>query len=250
MFSLIMPILASAIIITSPVSPQITKVERSEMPSFVFTKALPINNYVAYNIQSSDTLKSIARKIYNDEAYWANLWNDNSWIEDPYSLEDVGMIKINIAKSQAAQQLQKNLKTKLSKAEAKRYYRSAYAVVQVSSPATDYESVYKTAGEKFGVPWQILYGLHMTETGGRNGYILNHGGSGAQGPMQFMPGTWRAYGVDGDGDGVADINNAIDAIYGAANYLVKHGTLESGLRAYGGNYTGTLAHARNRGYTP
>ncbi len=112
----------------------------------------------------------------------------------------------------------------------------------------NYEEIYKNAGEKYGIPWQILFGLHKTETGCRNGPIFNSIGSGAQGPMQFMPGTWRAYGVDGDGDGVADINNAIDAIHGAANYLTKHGSLENGLRAYGGNYSGTLAYASEKGF--
>ena len=127
------------------------------------------------------------------------------------------------------------------------YQRKPVALASYPTNST-YDEVYKTAGEKFGVPWQILYGIHMTETGCRNGPIMNYTGTGAQGPMQFMPGTWRAYGVDGDGDGIADINNAVDAIHGAANYLAKHGTLDSGLRAYGGNYSGTFAYARTKGY--
>lgn len=123
------------------------------------------------------------------------------------------------------------------------------AVNTVYPQDINYEEIYKTAGEKYGIPWQILFGLHKTETGCRNGPIFNNAGSGAQGPMQFMPGTWRAYGVDGDGDGASDINNAIDAIHGAANYLAKHGSLENGLRAYGGNYSGTLAYASEKGFS-
>ncbi len=122
-------------------------------------------------------------------------------------------------------------------------------IVINSPPQSSYDEVYKAAGALYGVPWQVLYGLHMTETGGRNGPISSGYGTGAQGPMQFMPGTWRAYGVDGDGDGQSDINNAVDAIHGAANYLAKHGTLEAGLRAYGGNYAGTLSLAQAKGFT-
>lgn len=118
----------------------------------------------------------------------------------------------------------------------------------VAVPTSSFDEVYKQAGAKYGVPWQILYGIHMTETGGRDGMIMNHSGSGARGPMQFMPGTWAAYGVDGNGDGVADIDNAVDAIYGAANFLAKHGSLEAGLRSYGGNTVRTLALARERGF--
>ena len=41
--------------------------------------------------------------------------------------------------------------------------------------------------------------------------------------MQFMPATWAAYGVDGDGDGHADIHTDADSIYSAANYLTASG---------------------------
>lgn len=40
--------------------------------------------------------------------------------------------------------------------------------------------------------------------------------AGAQGMAQFMPEVWKQYGVDGDGDGVADVWNPVDAIYSAA----------------------------------
>ena len=39
----------------------------------------------------------------------------------------------------------------------------------------------------------------------------------AVGPMQFIPGTWRRYQVDGNGDGVSDPNNVYDAAYGAGD---------------------------------
>lgn len=114
---------------------------------------------------------------------------------------------------------------------------------------SSYDTVYQEAGARYGIPWQILYGLHITETGGRDGAVMNGSGSGARGPMQFMPGTWRAYGVDGNGDGVADIDNAVDAIHGAANYLALHGSLDNGLRSYGGNMSRTLELAQARGYS-
>jgi hypothetical protein len=37
--------------------------------------------------------------------------------------------------------------------------------------------------------------------------------------MQFMPATWKAYGVDANGDGVRDPYNPFDAIFAAARYL-------------------------------
>jgi hypothetical protein len=41
----------------------------------------------------------------------------------------------------------------------------------------------------------------------------------AVGPMQFIPSTWRAFGLDGNGDGVADPHNIFDAALTAARYL-------------------------------
>ncbi len=40
--------------------------------------------------------------------------------------------------------------------------------------------------------------------------------AGAQGIAQFMPYTWKHYGIDGDGDGVTDVWNPADAIPSAA----------------------------------
>jgi membrane-bound lytic murein transglycosylase B len=41
----------------------------------------------------------------------------------------------------------------------------------------------------------------------------------AVGPMQFIPGTWRGVAVDGDGDGVTDPQNMVDAAASAGAYL-------------------------------
>ena len=37
--------------------------------------------------------------------------------------------------------------------------------------------------------------------------------------MQFMPSTWRRWGTDASGDGVADPYDPQDAIFSAARYL-------------------------------
>ena len=61
----------------------------------------------------------------------------------------------------------------------------------------------------------------------------------AMGPMQFIPETWKLYGVDGNGDGVISPDNFDDAALAAAGYLCYTGKDMStprgwmrGLRAY------------------
>jgi membrane-bound lytic murein transglycosylase B len=50
------------------------------------------------------------------------------------------------------------------------------------------------------------------------GRLRNDSVAGAQGPMQFMPATWAAYGLGGD------VQDPHDAILGAANYLHANGS--------------------------
>jgi membrane-bound lytic murein transglycosylase B len=47
----------------------------------------------------------------------------------------------------------------------------------------------------------------------------------AVGPMQFLPSSWRVWGKDGNGDGVADPNNVFDAATGAGYLLCSAGDL-------------------------
>lgn len=45
----------------------------------------------------------------------------------------------------------------------------------------------------------------------------------AMGPMQFIPETWRLYGVDANNDGVVSVDNIDDAALSAAGYLCWRG---------------------------
>ncbi|GAA4190108.1 hypothetical protein GCM10022252_27840 [Streptosporangium oxazolinicum] len=98
--------------------------------------------------------------------------------------------------------------------------------VTVGRPAS-YLELYRKAAEVCpGLSWTVLAAIGQVESShGRNN---GPSSAGALGPMQFMPATWKAYGVDGDGDGVADIWNPYDAVPGAANYLCANGAGRGG----------------------
>ncbi len=72
-----------------------------------------------------------------------------------------------------------------------------------------------------GLPWPVLAAIGQVESG--HGTNTGPSSSGAMGPMQFLPSTFAAYAVDGDGDGVTDIWNPADSIYSAARYLCANG---------------------------
>jgi hypothetical protein len=80
---------------------------------------------------------------------------------------------------------------------------------------------YQAAAARYSIPWTLLAGIGMEETG--HGRTTATSSAGAQGLMQFMPATFAAVGVDGDGDGRVDIRNDADSITSAANYLVRSG---------------------------
>ena len=70
---------------------------------------------------------------------------------------------------------------------------------------------------QYGVRWEVLAAINEIETDyGRN---LNVSYAGALGWMQFMPSTWKMYGVDANQDGEKDPYNPVDAIFAAARYL-------------------------------
>ncbi len=93
--------------------------------------------------------------------------------------------------------------------------------------------IYQAAGMQYGIRWEILAGINEIETDyGRN---LNVSSAGAVGWMQFMPATWKMYGVDANQDGVKDPFNPVDAIFAAARYLKAAGgdrDLRKGIFAY------------------
>lgn len=74
---------------------------------------------------------------------------------------------------------------------------------------------YRHAQQRFGVRWQILAAVNFVESGFNR--LRNNSYAGAQGPMQFVPATWQAYGLGGN------VRDPHDAIMGAANYLHASG---------------------------
>jgi murein DD-endopeptidase MepM/ murein hydrolase activator NlpD len=82
-------------------------------------------------------------------------------------------------------------------------------------------SLWQSAGNAYSIPWQVLAAINKVESNfGRN---MGPSSAGAIGWMQFMPSTWVEWGIDANGDGVADPWNPDDAVFSAARYLAAAG---------------------------
>ena len=82
---------------------------------------------------------------------------------------------------------------------------------------------YRAGQARFGVRWNVLAAVNFVESAFNK--LRNDSTSGAQGPMQFIPPTWRAYGLGGN------VHDPHDAILGAANYLHANGAPRDNRRA-------------------
>ena len=98
----------------------------------------------------------------------------------------------------------------------------------VGRPGSYLELYRRAAGVCPGLSWTVLAAIGQVESGhGRNN---GPSSAGALGPMQFMPATWKTYGLDGDGDGRADIWSPYDAVPSAAGYLCANGAGQGGAK--------------------
>jgi hypothetical protein len=85
------------------------------------------------------------------------------------------------------------------------------------------------AGAAYGVPWDVLAAINKIES--NFGQNMGPSYAGALGWMQFIPSTWLRWGMDADGDGVADPWNPDDAVFAAARYLAAAGAHDDLSRA-------------------
>ncbi|HEX3692514.1 MAG TPA: lytic transglycosylase domain-containing protein [Solirubrobacteraceae bacterium] len=114
--------------------------------------------------------------------------------------------------------------------------------------------IYQAAGAAYGIPWQVLAAINEVETD--YGRDLSVSSAGAEGWMQFLPGTWAQYGVDVNRSGFEDPYNPADAIFAAARYLAAAGgakNVRAAIFAYNHSQayvSSVLLRARLLGGTP
>jgi hypothetical protein len=86
--------------------------------------------------------------------------------------------------------------------------------IEAPAPAAELLNAYRDSASASGVGWNYLAAINLVET--RFGSINGVSTAGAQGPMQFMPSTYAAYGT-------GDIHSPHDSIMAAGKMLAANG---------------------------
>jgi hypothetical protein len=115
--------------------------------------------------------------------------------------------------------------------------RPVATYIPAGAPA-NYLNLFKASAAKYcpGMSWTVLAAIGQIESG--DGANNGPSSAGALGPMQFMPATWAAWGINGFGPpGPPDIMNPLDAVPSAARMLCADGagnpaTLRGAIFAY------------------
>ncbi|HEX3389083.1 MAG TPA: lytic transglycosylase domain-containing protein [Streptosporangiaceae bacterium] len=100
------------------------------------------------------------------------------------------------------------------------------------SRPTNYLQLFQASAARYcpGMSWTVLAAIGQIESG--DGSNMGPSSAGALGPMQFLPSTWRQWGITAFGEtGAPDIMNPFDAVPAAARLLCADGAgSPSGLR--------------------
>jgi membrane-bound lytic murein transglycosylase B len=103
--------------------------------------------------------------------------------------------------------------------------------ISAPDPAPALLEDYHEGEGAYGIPWQYLAAINFVETA--MGRIHGLSVAGAQGPMQFMPATWAAFGR-------GDVNSPHDAVLAAARYLHARGgpaSMDAALYSYNNSHS-------------
>ena len=98
-----------------------------------------------------------------------------------------------------------------------------------SGMPTSYLALYQASAARYcpGLSWTVLAAIGQIESD--HGTNDGPSSAGALGPMQFLPSTWVAWGIDGFGQtGPPDIMNPLDAVPSAARLLCADGAAAGG----------------------
>jgi hypothetical protein len=107
------------------------------------------------------------------------------------------------------------------------------ARVYKGTEPTTYVQLFQASAAEYcpGLSWTVLAAIGQIESA--DGQNMGPSSAGALGPMQFLPSTWAAWGIDAFGQtGPPDVWNPYDAVPSAARMLCADGAAAGGQSLY------------------
>jgi hypothetical protein len=155
---------------------------------------------IEWTVKPDETLSGIATHYYGNEDQWTTIWNDNKWIEDPYTIEIDWKLKLRVDKPSEPEKLLPELAEKIKPVNV-----YAGVVVTPQPQAAVSQPVY-TNGPLTQAQIQFLGNCESGMTATRNS------GNGYYGAFQFSIGTWNSMGTGYARADLAPLDVQIDAV--------------------------------------
>lgn len=157
--------------------------------------------FTEWAVKPAETLSAIAINYYGNENYWTTIWNDNSWIKNPYSIEVNWKLKLRTRKPGEPERLKPELEKKIQPSILLAKADNDTQKVQ-SQPAA-----YSYTGRPLNdAQIQFLGNCESGMTATRNS------GNGYYGAFQFSIGTWNSMGTGYARADMAPLEVQIDAV--------------------------------------
>lgn len=174
------------------------------------TSQIKQEEMTAYAVQKEDTLGSIAEKYYGSGDYWTNIWNINSWIENPNIIEKDWILNIK-EKSDKPEELKKELAEKFFQRQI-----ASTPIIQAQTEANQPQPTIITQSDTKPIATGATGPLNDTQinflgncesgmSAGRNS------GNGYYGAFQFSPRTWISMGTAYERADLAPLEVQIEA---------------------------------------
>ncbi len=157
--------------------------------------------FTEWSVKQDETLSAIAINHYSNENYWTTIWNDNSWIKNPYSIEVNWKLKLRTRKPGEPERFKPELEKKIQPSSLLANAGNDTQEVQSQPAAYSY-----TGGPLNDAQIQFLGNCESGMTASRNS------GNGYFGAFQFSIGTWNSMGTRYARADLAPLEVQIDAV--------------------------------------
>lgn len=202
-------ILAGTLFLTTLLSPAPTPVPQ------ISSQIVQIDEMRDYRVEDGDTLGSISAKEYGSSELWINIWNDNSFIQDPNKIEEGWKLKLKTEKPVLKEDLKPELKKVLEKKqkqaqlEADKAQEALKSAQTTPSPTQAQQPVSIPSESPKSLNEAQISFLGQCESGMT---ATRNSGNGYYGAFQFSIGTWNSMGTGYERADLAPLEVQIDAV--------------------------------------